>query len=47
MSITATVENPLPTLAERLAPLIGILEGPDDLAVNHDRYLYGAPKQKP
>ena len=37
-----------PTLAERLAPFIGIIkDAPTDLAENHDHYLYGAPKQKP
>jgi hypothetical protein len=37
----------LPTLAERLAPFIGVLKGlPPDLAENHDHYLYGVPKRK-
>ncbi len=37
-----------PTLAECLAPFIGIWkDGPPDLAINHDHYLYGAPKQQP
>jgi hypothetical protein len=37
-----------PTLAERLAPFIGIVtDAPSDLAENHDHYLYGAPKQNP
>jgi hypothetical protein len=36
------------TLAEQLAPFIGVWkDGPADLAINHDHYLYGAPKQKP
>lgn len=36
------------TLADRLAPFIGAWEdGPKDLAINHDHYLYGAPKQMP
>lgn len=40
-------ERRIPTLAERLAPLIGCLEGlPPDLAENHDHYLYGAPKRE-
>ncbi len=33
--------------ADPLAGLIGLVddpEGPDDVAVNHDHYLYGAPK---
>ena len=39
-------EPPLPTLAERLAPFIGIVkDAPSDLAENHDHYLYGTPKQ--
>lgn len=25
---------------------IGMAEGPGDLAINHDYYLYGAPKQQ-
>ena len=37
----------VPTLAERLAPFIGKLEGlPPDLSKNHDHYLYGTPKRK-
>jgi hypothetical protein len=36
----------LPTLAERLKEVIGILDDlPEDAARNHDHYLYGAPKQ--
>lgn len=36
------------TLAERLANVIGKATGlPADAAVNHDHYLYGAPKQRP
>jgi hypothetical protein len=35
-----------PTLAERLAPVIGKAENlPADASVNHDYYLYGAPKR--
>jgi hypothetical protein len=34
-----------PTLYERLAPVIGTVSGlPSDLAINHDHYLYGVPK---
>jgi hypothetical protein len=32
-----------------LAGLVGLVddpEGPDDVAVNHDHYLYGAPKER-
>jgi hypothetical protein len=37
-----------PTLAEKLAPFIGCLDGlPSDFAENHDHYLYGVPKRKP
>jgi hypothetical protein len=42
-----TLGEAAPSLAERLAPFIGIWDGPADLAVNHDHYLYGAPRQKP
>ena len=39
-------EGHVPTLAERLAPFIGCLDGlPSDLAENHDHYLYGLPKK--
>lgn len=35
-----------PSLAERLGPVIGQAEGlPEDLAQNHDHYLYGLPKR--
>jgi len=38
---------PSPTLASRLAPFIGKLEGlPSDLSINHDHYLYGVPKRR-
>jgi hypothetical protein len=41
------VEKKIPTLAERLAPWIGIVtDMPSDLAENHDHYLYGIPKRK-
>ena len=34
------------TLYERLQPFAGILDGlPEDAALNHDHYLYGAPKK--
>jgi len=36
----------IPTVAERYKDIIGILDGlPPDASVNHDFYLYGAPKQ--
>jgi hypothetical protein len=35
------------TLYERLKPFIGIADDlPSDISINHDHYLYGAPKQK-
>lgn len=35
-----------PTLAERMASVIGTAEGlPEDAAENLDHYLYGAPKK--
>ena len=35
------------TLYERLKPFIGIAEDlPSDISINHDHYLYGAPKRK-
>jgi len=34
----------LPSLAERLKDVIGIVEGPPDLAANHDHYAHGKPK---
>jgi hypothetical protein len=32
---------------ERLVGLVDDPEGPDDVAENHDHYLYGAPKETP
>lgn len=35
-----------PTLYEQLRPFIGVADDlPPDLSVNHDHYLYGAPKR--
>ncbi len=31
------------TLAERLKDVIGIVDGPPDLAANHDHYAHGKP----
>jgi hypothetical protein len=40
-------EKNIPTLLERLAPLVGKLEGlPPDASVNVDHYLYGLPKRE-
>lgn len=33
------------TLAERLKDVIGIIEGPPDLAEQHDYYAHGEPKR--
>ena len=41
-----TTETQPRTLAERYAEFIGILDGPEDLAENHDHYASGAPKRK-
>ena len=41
----ASDEERMPTLAERLKDVIGTVEGPPDLADNHDHYLHGAPKK--
>ena len=32
---------------ERLIALVEDPDGPDDVAENHDHYLYGAPKERP
>jgi hypothetical protein len=32
------------TLAERLEGVIGIVDGPPDLATHHDHYAHGKPK---
>lgn len=32
---------------ERLIGLVEDANGPDDVAENHDHYLYGAPKKRP
>jgi hypothetical protein len=39
-------EREIPTLYERLKPIIGIAEGlPPDASQNIDHYLYGHPKK--
>jgi predicted DNA-binding antitoxin AbrB/MazE fold protein len=49
--VTITVEPPRLTLAERIAARAsalppGVLDAlPDDLASQHDHYLYGTPKR--
>jgi hypothetical protein len=32
---------------ERLIGMVGDIDGPDDVAENHDHYLYGATKERP
>ncbi|MDQ3672564.1 MAG: ribbon-helix-helix domain-containing protein [Actinomycetota bacterium] len=39
---TASGDDPL----ERLIGLVEDADGPDDVAENHDHYLYGAPKER-
>ena len=39
---TAPDDDPL----ERLIGLVEDANGPDDVAENHDHYLYGAPKER-
>jgi hypothetical protein len=37
----------IPSLYEQLRPFIGAAKGlPPDLSINHDHYLYGAPKRQ-
>jgi predicted DNA-binding antitoxin AbrB/MazE fold protein len=49
--VTITVETAGPTLAERIAARAAALppdvlaDLPDDLASQHDHYLYGTPKR--
>jgi hypothetical protein len=39
-------EPSIPTLYERYKDFIGIADGlPSDSSINHDHYLYGAPKK--
>lgn len=42
----ADTAEAMPTLAERLKDVIGTVDGPPDLAKNHDHYLYGVPKKQ-
>jgi hypothetical protein len=47
-ALTAYVERELALDEDPLEQLIGLVddaEGPDDVAENHDYYLYGAPRQ--
>lgn len=41
--LPAPEEDPL----ERLIGLVDDADGPDDVAEQHDHYLYGAPKRSP
>ncbi len=46
-AVAAEDDREIPSLYERLKPLVGCLKGlPSDLAENHDHYLYGVPKRK-
>ena len=45
-NVAASQAEAMPTLYERLKDVIGTVEGPPDLADNHDHYLYGVPKKK-
>jgi hypothetical protein len=41
-----SAEENIPTIFERLKPVIGIAQGlPTDAAINTDHYLYGQPKR--
>jgi len=40
-------ENRTMDALERLIGLVSDSNGPDDVAENHDHYLYGAPKERP
>ena len=46
--LEAEEEAPEPDLPfpENVRHLVGRVQGPRDLAVNHDYYLYGRPKQE-
>ncbi len=40
-------EDEIPSLYERMKDIIGIADGlPADSSINHDHYLYGAPKKR-
>jgi hypothetical protein len=46
VSTVAVAEGGRKTLAERFKNLIGAVDDlPEDMAENHDHYLYGSPKQ--
>lgn len=45
MAPTAVAEEDGPTLYEMFEEFVGALEGPSDLAENHDHYAHGAPKR--
>lgn len=45
-SATEQGEQPIPSLLERLANVVGTVDDlPEDSSVNLDHYLYGAPKR--
>lgn len=44
VEVVGSGEKRVPTLAERLSDVIGSIDGlPEDLSVNHDRYLLNPP----
>jgi hypothetical protein len=44
--VDPVADETIPTLAEQFQDIIGIASDlPADLALNHDHYLYGAPKK--
>jgi hypothetical protein len=48
VAAATTEDSAKSSFAERFGDLIGSVEtGLGDLAINHDHYLHGVPKQKP
>ena len=43
--VKVVAEEELPTLYERFKDFIGTVDGPPDMAENHDHYAHGAPKR--
>ena len=43
--VESVAESESPTLAEMFKDFIGVVEGPPDLARNHDHYIHGTAKQ--
>ena len=41
-----TSESPAPSIADRYAGMIGIVDGlPSDLSAEHDHYIHGVPRR--